>query len=107
MEITELIELTKYYITTLCCGSKYYPIKDTWYDRVNTKCKNAEIKIFEDFYILDNSSFEQNFIGYIWAIRLKHNIDLLLQNDKPIVMCDLDVIIEKDIQPLVEFYHMI
>jgi hypothetical protein len=98
----ELTELTKYYITTLCCGSKYSPIKNTWYDRVNTKCKNAEIKIFEDFYILDNSSFEQNFIGYIWAIRLKHNIDLLLQNNKPIVMCDLDVIIEKDIQPLVE-----
>lgn len=103
MELTELTELTKYYVTTFCCGSKYYPIKDTWHDRVNAKCKNAEIKIFEDFHfgILDNSSFETNFT-HIWMIRLKHNIDLLLQNDKPIVMCDLDVIIEKDIQPLVE-----
>ena len=60
-----IMELTKYYVTTLCGGSKYSPIKNTWYDRVKTKCKNAEIKIFEDFYILHNSSFEQNFTGYI------------------------------------------
>jgi hypothetical protein len=91
------MELTKYYITILCCGSKYYSIKNTWYDRVNIKCKNAEIKIFEDLNILDNSLFQKNFIGYIWAIRLKHNIDLLLQNNKPIVMCYLDVIIRNNL----------
>ena len=32
----------------------------------------------------------------------KHNLDLLLRTDKPIVMCDLDVIIEKDIKPIID-----
>jgi predicted nucleotidyltransferase len=35
----------EYYITTFCYGSKYSPIKDIWCDRINQKCKNAEIVI--------------------------------------------------------------
>lgn len=91
-----------YYITTFCYGPKYYQIKDIWCDRINKKCNNSEIIIFENAYILHNSSFEETFPGYIWAIRFKHNLDLLFKYNKSIVMCDLDIIIEKDIQPIVE-----
>lgn len=91
-----------YYITTFCYGQKYAPIKDIWCNRINNKCKNAEIVIFENINVLNNQLFKPNFPGYIWAIRFKHNLDLLLKTNKPIVMCDLDVILEKDIQPIVE-----
>jgi hypothetical protein len=92
----------KYYITTLCYGPKYSPIKDIWCNRIHEKCKNSEIIVFSDISVLNNSQFQKNFPGYIWALRFKHNLDLLLRIDKPIVMCDLDVIIEKDIQPIIE-----
>lgn len=90
-----------YYITTFCYGSKYEPVKYKWINRVAEKCKNAEIIIFNDMTILNNTLFRYEFPGYIWAIRLKHNLDLLSLTKKPIVMCDLDVIIEKNIEPLV------
>jgi len=91
-----------YYITTFCYGPKYTPIKDIWYNRITNKCKNAEIVIFEDINVLNKLLFQSNFHGYIWAVRFKHNLDLLLRNNKPLVMCDLDVIIEKDIQLIVD-----
>lgn len=91
-----------YYITSFCYGNKYIPIKESWCKRVKDICKHAEIVIFDNIFILKNTLFEPNFPGYIWAIRLKHNIDLLLKSERPIVMCDLDVIIEKDIQPIVD-----
>lgn len=91
-----------YYITTFCYGQKYAPIKDIWCNRISNQCKNSQIVIFENTNVLNNLSFQSNFPGYIWAIRFKHNLDLLLRNDKPIVMCDLDVIIEKDIQPILD-----
>lgn len=94
-----------YYITTLCYGSKYSPIKKNWVEKVKSKCKNIEIVIFDDVSILNNTNFQRGFTGFIWAIRFKHNINLLLRSNIPVVMCDLDVIIEKEIHPLVELPH--
>jgi hypothetical protein len=91
-----------YYITTFCYGQKYYPLKNIWYDRTSKKCTYAKIVIFEDITVLRNTVFDQTFPGYIWAIRFKHNLNLLFKINKPIVMCDLDVIIEKDIQAIVD-----
>jgi hypothetical protein len=91
-----------YYITTFCYGNKYTPILSKWRERINKKCKNCMIKVFDNVNILQNTLFIPNYPGYIWAIRFKHNLDLLMKNNIPIVMCDLDVIIEKDIQPLTD-----
>jgi hypothetical protein len=91
-----------YYITTFCNGPKYSPIKNIWLKRINEKCKNFQVAVFENITVLQKKLFQVGYPGYIWAIRFKHNLDLLLTNNKPIVMCDLDVIIEKDIQPIVD-----
>jgi hypothetical protein len=91
-----------YIITTLCLGQKYEPIRNHWTNRITDKCKSCQVKIFNDFNILHPSSFTQGYPGYIWAVRFKHNLDLLMKTNVPIVMCDLDVIIEKDIQPIVD-----
>lgn len=90
-----------YYVTSLCVGTKFTPVKDVWSYRVLDKCKHAKTLLFTDTSILLNTAFQSNRHGYIWALRLMHNIKLLNDN-VPIVMCDLDVIIEKDIQPLVD-----
>ena len=84
-----------YYITTLCIGSRYLPIKQHWINRVKEKCNKSEIVIFGNTPRLYNFEF-------IWAYRLKHNLDLLTKYNKPVVMCDLDIIIEKDIDKLVD-----
>jgi hypothetical protein len=91
-----------YYVTTFCYGSKYEPILSKWRERVAQKCKNSYITIFDNVNVLNNSLFFSNYPGYIWAIRFKHNLDLLMKNKIPVVMCDLDVIIEKDIESIVE-----
>jgi hypothetical protein len=91
----------RYFLTTFCYGKKYEPILSKWTERIKEKCSNCEIKVFNDINVLSNTLFTQNYPGYIWAIRLKHNLDLLLKTSIPVVMCDLDVIIEKDIQPIV------
>lgn len=91
-----------YYITTFCYGPKYSPLKNVWYERINKKCTNCKIIIFNNVQILNGLSFDRTYRGYFWAIRFKHNLDLLCKINKPVVMCDLDVIVEKDIKPLVE-----
>lgn len=90
-----------YLITTLCLGNKYQPIKEHWIKRVKDKCKNCEIKIIDDTVILTNQ-YSYDYHENIWAIRFKKNLEFLIKTNKPIVMCDVDVIIEKDIQPIVD-----
>jgi hypothetical protein len=90
-----------YIITSLCIGSKYEPILPKWIKRINEKCKNCEIKIINNANVLDYSIFTQNYHGYIWALRFKYNLDLLINSSIPIVMCDIDVIVEKDLEPII------
>lgn len=92
-----------YNITTLCVGDKYIPIKEHWIKRIKEKCKNGSITIINDMNILIKNQlpFEMDYGGYNWAVRLKHNLDILIKTNIPVVMCDMDIIIEKDIEPLV------
>lgn len=81
-----------YYITTLCIeNSKYNFVRNKWFQRTTEKCPDAEIIIF------DYPNIEKD----IWKVRLNDNLELSNKINKPIVMCDLDVIIEKNIIPLI------
>jgi hypothetical protein len=90
--------MINYFITTLCYGSKYEQIKPKWEERNRMKCKNCDIKIYEAANIKLNTSFE-----YAWwdIIRLKNNLALSLETKKPVVQIDVDIIVEKDIESLV------
>jgi len=90
------------YITTLCIGNKYLPIKQHWVNRVKEKCNKSEIVIFDNTSGFGDKGFNVNMFEFIWAYRWKHNLDLLTKYNKPVVMCDLDIIIEKDIDKLVD-----
>lgn len=89
-----------YIITTICIGAKYEPIKQHWLNRINNKCKHEEV------FILDSTNIQNSDIPsfeYAWwdLVRLKQNISLCLQNNKPIAHIDIDVIIENDIKEIV------
>ena len=88
-----------YYATTFCSGSKYEPIKEKWEQRIKNTCKNASVKIFTENNINLPKSYE-----YAWwdLVRLHNNLNIISQTNKVVVNIDMDLIIEKDIGPLVD-----
>jgi hypothetical protein len=87
-----------YYITTFCYGNKYTPILPKWIERIETMCKNSVIKIWDKLdIVLDYRSY-----GWWDLIRLYHNLKIVQGETVPVVHADIDLIITKDIQPLVE-----
>ena len=89
-----------YIITTICIGNKYESIKQHWVNRITDKCKNKQINI------LDNTNITKSDIPsheYAWwdVVRLNKNILLCLQENKPIVHIDIDIIIEHEIEEIV------
>lgn len=87
-----------YIITTICIGKKYESIKEHWEKRITNKCTNAEISILDNMSNLKVPSYE-----YAWwdVVRLNNNVMLCLKHNKPIVHIDIDLIIEKDINEIV------
>lgn len=92
-----------YIISTLCIGNKYEPIFNHWVNRIKQRCNNNNFKIelLNNTQILNNYNFDYNKSSVIWAIRWKNLLELMNKEKTTIVMCDIDVIIEKDIQPII------
>ena len=100
-----------YIITTLCLedynthvGDNYIQVKKHWLDRTREKCKNVK-----DIVVFDETNISQDEITrfkyeFAWwdIIRLQKNILLCSNNSIPIVQIDMEIILEKDIQSLVE-----
>lgn len=91
-----------YYITTFCYGNKYEPILPKWTLTIFNNCKNGLITIFNKCNIHLKKGFK-----YAWwdVVRLSNNIDILMIKDKPVVHVDIDLIIKKDIEPLVNLNY--
>ena len=87
-----------YTIVTLCLGPKFEPILPHWTQRIKEKCENYEICLCKS-----NNLHNINFSSYAWwdYIRMQTILELL-GNNKTVVHCDIDVIIEKDLKPLVD-----
>jgi hypothetical protein len=88
---------SKFIITTQCTGNKYEHILPHWIKRIERVCPQAEIKVLKDVL------FHVNFSEYAWwdANRILSIMNDLKNKDCPVVHCDIDVIVEKDLQPLV------
>ena len=87
-----------YIITSLCFGRKYAPIFEHWLKNTIEKCPTADI-----FVPPTPSSLPFVPTEAWWdVIRLENNIGLL-QKSIPIMHCDLDVIVVKDLKPIVEW----
>lgn len=84
-----------YYITSFCYD-KYLTIENKWRERISNMCKNCMIEVYK------NINTQINY-GYAWwdIVRLHNNLNLLIEKQIPIVQVDMDIIIEKDIEPLV------
>lgn len=84
-------------------GNKYKIIQNHWLKRVNEKCGNeCFVKIISDD-TLKNISFKINF-EYAWwdVLRLDCILEDLKNIGKPIIHIDQDIIIEKNLKPIVD-----
>ena len=89
-----------YSIVTLCQGCKYEPILPHWIQRIRKTCKNSNI------HLVKLPECDVNFNIYAWwdYVRMQYIINLL-KDDHISVHCDIDVIIEKDIEPLIALQY--
>lgn len=85
-----------YYITSCCFGDKFNQIVPHWSKRIIEKCPNTQIVLWTDQNCKITIPKQ-----YAWwdIIRLQNNINLLAQT---VVHIDLDIIVEKDIAPIVD-----
>jgi hypothetical protein len=92
-----------YSIYSSSFGNKYGLVQNHWFKRIYEKCgKNCYINVITD-KIFENLNYRLNF-EYAWwdIIRLDCILNKLKDYQKPIVHIDLDIIVEKDIEPLVQ-----
>jgi hypothetical protein len=91
-----------YYITTFCYGNKYEPILPKWLLNVSNTCKNATPTVFNSCNVHLTKGFQ-----YAWwdVIRMSNNIDILKLKNVPVVHVDLDLILKKDIEPLLNLNY--
>lgn len=100
-----------YLITTLCLednnthvGNNYIQVKPHWLSRTREKCKKVkDIQFFDETNISQDeiTRFQYEFAWWD-IIRLQKNIGLCSSISIPIVQIDMDIIMEKDIQRIVE-----
>lgn len=90
-----------YIITTLCYGYKYQPIQSHWLKRIEYKCSPDKTIVIDENEI--NCIYIPSY-EYAWwdIVRLNKNISVCQTENKPVVHIDMDIIVEKDIQPLVD-----
>lgn len=92
---------SEYIVSTICIGNKYEPIKQHWVKRIKEKCKKIK-----DITIIDETNIKVSDIPsyeYAWwdVVRLKHNVELCINENIPVIHVDIDIIIEKDIEEIV------
>lgn len=90
-----------YIITSFCCGQKYLPIREKWLQRIKKTCKHAkDIRLYDKIYV----SLENKY-GWWDVLRLNNILLLSSETNIPVVQVDMDIIMEKDIQPLVDLCY--
>lgn len=84
-------------------GNKYMSIKEHWLKRVNQKCGKFNNVIIISDDILKKIDFPLN-NEYAWwdIVRLNFIIEQLKNDNKPVIHIDQDIIIEKNIKPLID-----
>jgi hypothetical protein len=91
-----------YNITTICFGNKYTPIREHWEKMINKNCiKKNKLTIWDESNILQSDIKVPKEYAFWDSIRLKKNIDLLINEKKPVVHCDMDIILKNDIDEIV------
>ena len=92
-----------YTVSTFCSGRKYEALLPHWRQRVAAKCPCRPIAVFTDADVpagVDRSEW-----GWVDRVRLERILGLLESDGHPVIQCDLDVIVEKDLRRLVELEH--
>jgi hypothetical protein len=97
-------ETPDYYVSTLCIGERFEPVRPHWEKRVQETTQNAGIIIYDE-YNVDQLPISRDVYAWWDVLRMKKNIELLRTNQVPVVHCDLDLILVKDITPIIQLPH--
>jgi hypothetical protein len=91
-----------YFITTFCFGNKYGPILSKWSQRIKEKCKNGQMFVLGEC----NVNLKYGF-GYAWwdVVRMHNNIHIISSTKLPVNHIDMDLIVEKDVESLVNLKY--
>jgi hypothetical protein len=89
-----------YYVSTLCIGDSYSPIRPHWEKRISQTTKNAGIVVYDESNV-DSLPISRDEYAWWDILRMKKNIQLIKDYNVPVVHCDLDLILVKDITPIV------
>jgi len=85
-----------YLITTICFGV-FEEIALHWKKKINNVCKNHSIEIYNR-----NTELKLNYSWAFWdVIRLNNNIKNFYSLNIPIVHIDIDIVVEKNIEDIV------
>lgn len=88
-----------YTVTTFCSGPKYEAILPHWRRRVKERCPTAAIAVFSDRDVGGDVSRHE--WGWSDRVRLEQILARLAASGNPVIQCDLDVVVESDLAPLV------
>lgn len=83
-------------------GNKYMLIKEHWLNRINNKCKEYCNILLLDLNATKNLNIRLS-NEYAWwdIVRLYHMIEILSNYNKISIHIDQDIIVEKNIQPII------
>jgi hypothetical protein len=85
-----------YTVITVCFNKKYELIKEHWEQRIQKICINSNLEI------ITNNTLKLDESHYAWWDIIRMNRCISLLNENKIAVCiDMDIILIKDIKPLV------
>lgn len=84
-------------------GNKYQAVKEHWLKRINDKCSKDCNPVILNLDVLMSLKFHLN-NEYAWwdIVRLDSIINMIQTHNKNVIHIDQDVIIEKNIKPLID-----
>lgn len=83
-------------------GNKYMPVKKHWLKRIIDKCGNKFSPVVLDLDVLNSLNFQLH-NEYAWwdVVRLNSIINIIEKHNKNVIHIDQDIIVEKDLTPLI------
>lgn len=89
-------------ISTICFGYQYNTVRNEWEKRIREKCKLKNLFIWkeDEQYEKDKLNINKEY-GFWDVVRLKKNLECISKDKIPIVQIDMDIILEKDIEPII------
>lgn len=95
-------DVIMYNITSICFGNNFTALREHWENRIHKTCiKKHKLILWDNTNILESDIQVPREYAFWDSIRLKKNLNLLMTDEKPVVYCDMDIILNQDVDEIV------